>query len=169
MSPPARVLALLTLVGWLTTGVSRADQAEKEKAVRDLPRAIRDAIKAKFPDAELVSAETEKEDGQTVYEVAIKHRDQKMELTLTAGGTLLEIEKVIRAEDLPRPVADALSQKYPRAIYRRIEEITKLRDGTHKLEGYEVLLVTAQDKSFEVVLSPEGRITKEEAKEKSNR
>src|SRR5205085_11412445 len=46
----------------------RADEEEKVPLDK-LPKAVTEAVKKKFPRAELVSAEKEKQDGKTVYEV----------------------------------------------------------------------------------------------------
>ncbi|HMC64810.1 MAG TPA: PepSY-like domain-containing protein, partial [Gemmataceae bacterium] len=71
-------------------------QGDEEKVPLDkLPKAVVDAVKAKFPKAKLVSAEKEEEDGATVYEVAIKNEEQSIEVTLTADGKIIEIEKQI--------------------------------------------------------------------------
>src|SRR5689334_4740830 len=125
--------------------------ADEEKVPLDrVPKAVREAVKARFPDAELVSAEKETEGGRTVYEVAIKNKGQSIEVTATADGMILEIEKQIAARDLPGAVAKTLEEKYPRATYKIIEEVVKVKDGKEKLESYEVLLVTAGKKKLEV-------------------
>lgn len=94
---------------------------DEEKVPLDkLPQKIVDAVKAKFPDAKLVSAEKEKENNEIVYEVAIKNKDQKIEVTLKEDGTIIEIEKQIDAKDLPKVVSDALESKYPKATYKLV-------------------------------------------------
>src|SRR5438270_3473125 len=47
-----------------------------------VPPAVTDAVKAKYPGAELTGAEKEADDGGTVYEVAFKHQGQKYEAEL---------------------------------------------------------------------------------------
>ena len=71
-------------------------------------------------------------------------------------GTILEIEKEIPVADLPKPVADALKAKYPKAKVAKAEEITK-----GKKKSFEVHLKDG-DKSLEAVLDPSGKILKEE-------
>src|SRR5262245_14200581 len=149
-----------------------AAPADEEKVPLDkLPQAVVDAVKAKFPKAKLVSAEKETDDGKTVYEVAIKNDKQSIEVTLTPEGKIVEIEKRIAAKDLPKAVAKALEEKYPKATYKRIEEIIKVKDDKEKLEYYEVLLVTAENKKLEVAVAPDGKITKtaDKSKEKEDK
>jgi hypothetical protein len=142
-------------------------RADEEKVPLDkLPKAVTEAVKKRFPDAELKSAEKEKEDGKTVYEVAIENKGQKIEVTLTPEGAIIEIEKQISAKDLPKSAAEALEKKYPKATYKVIEEVIKVKDGKETLEYFEILLVTADKKKVEVSVTAEGKLTKEEDKSK---
>ena len=162
----ARWFMLLVVGGLL--GLFTAVQAQEEKVALDkLPKAVVDSVKKRFPDAKMVSAEKETEKGKTVYEVAIKNKDQSIEVTLTPEGEIVEIEKQISAKDLPEKVVKALEGKYPKAKYEMIEEVIKVEKGSEKLAYYEVLLTTADKKKFEVSVAPDGKIVKEEDKSKS--
>jgi uncharacterized membrane protein YkoI len=157
------VSAALVFVLALTTVV----RADEEKVPLDkLPKKVTDAVKARFPDAKLVSAEKEEEDGKTVYEVAIENKDQKVEVTVTPDGDIIEIEKRISAKDLPAKVTKTLEEKYPKATYKIIEEVIKVENKKDKPPYYEVLLITADKKKLEVVLDADGKITEEEDKSK---
>ena len=68
----------------------------------DVPKAVLDAVKAKFPGAELTGAEKEVEDDETVYEIALKHKGQEYDVSLTPAGKILEIEREIEIKDLPK-------------------------------------------------------------------
>jgi hypothetical protein len=129
-----------------------------------LPKAVTEAVKKRFPKAEMVEASKETENGKTEYEVTVKERGKKIDVTLSPEGTLLGLEKQIDAKDLPKAVTETLEAKYPKATYKTVEEIVKIQDGKEKLENYEVLLVTAEKKEIEVVLSVDGKITKTEDK-----
>jgi uncharacterized membrane protein YkoI len=126
-----------------------------------VPKAALDAVKAKFKDAELVSAQKEKEDDKLVYEINLKHKGQTIEVTVTPDGKIVSIEKTIAAKDLPKAVAEAIESKYPKATIKLAEEV--IEGGK---TNYEVLLATADKKMVEVVLNPEGKIVKEEKKGK---
>jgi uncharacterized membrane protein YkoI len=137
-------------------------RADEEKVPLDkLPRAVRDAVKAKFPGAELVGASKEVEKGETLYEVSFKYKGHNHDATFKADGSIVSVEKEITAKDLPRAVAEALSAKYPGATYKKVEEVTEGGKVT-----YEALLVTADKKTLEVVLDPSGKVIKEEGKDK---
>lgn len=136
---------------------------EKRLKIGELPKAVADAVKAKFPAADLLHASQEVENGKTEYEVAIKNKDQKIDVTLTADGTITGLERTIKVEDLPKAVSDALALKYPGASRSPAEEIVRVTDGAAKLEGYE-MVIKAGDKKLEVTFSPEGKFVKEEGK-----
>ncbi len=152
--------------GWLVASVVLgalvgAAWADEEKVSLDkVPKAVLDAVKDKFKDAELVSAQTEKEDGKLVYEINIKHKGHKMEISVTPKGKIVSIETTIAVQDLPKAVAKAIDSKYPKAAIKRAEEI---RQG--EKVSYEVLLVTV-DKKIEVVLDSSGKVVKEEKKDR---
>jgi uncharacterized membrane protein YkoI len=134
------------------------DEADEEKIPLDkLPKAVLDAVKAKYPGAELKGAGKEEKNGKTIYEVSLKHKESSYDVSLTPDGKIIEVEKTIAAKDLPAPVAKAIEQKHPKSTIKKAEEITA--DGKVK---YEAVIVTADKKTLEVVLDPSGKILEEE-------
>jgi hypothetical protein len=156
---------LLAVLAGLLFGLGARAGEEKVKLDK-VPRAVLDAIKAKFPGAKIVGASTEKDGDKTVYEISLKYKDAHHDVTVEPEGKILDIEKTIAFKDLPRAVADALEAKYPKATYKIVEELTK-GDGT--LVGYEALLVTTTRKTWEVKLDPKGKILSEEDKTKGEK
>lgn len=155
-------LALSVVVCVLSGMAAGADEAKEGKVSLDkVPKAVLKAVKAKFKGAELVSASTEKDNGKLVYEIVIKDKGQSVDVSVSPEGKILSFERTLAAKDLPRPVREAINRKYPRAEYKRIEELTE-DDKT----SFEVLLVTIDKKTIEVVLDREGKILKEETQEK---
>ena len=138
---------------------ARAD--EKPVPLDKVPKAVRDAVKVKFPNAEVKKAATETEEGKTVYEISLTYKEHNYDVTLTPEGKITDVEKQIAAKDLPKSVTKALGAKYPQATFTRVEELSK---GDDKVFGYEVLLVTAEKKTFEVELDAKGKIIKETEK-----
>jgi uncharacterized membrane protein YkoI len=112
------------LVGTVTL-VLAAGAAEEKIPLDKLPDAVRNAVKDKFAGAELVSATREEENGKTIYEIAVKHDGRKMDVSLTADGKIVEVEKQITAKELPEPVAKALKDRWARATLKRVEEVTR--------------------------------------------
>ena len=56
-------------------------------------------------------------------------------------GTWIAIDKQLDVKELPKAVAKTLEEKYPKAKYDVIEEVTK----KEKIEYYEVELTTADN------------------------
>jgi uncharacterized membrane protein YkoI len=157
-----RILASVATCALVVLATAAVVHADEEKVALDkLPKAVKDAIKAKFPDAELVGAEKETENGKTQYEVSIKNKKDKLDVILSADGKIVAIEKEIEAKELPKPVTAALDAKYPKATIKKVEEITKDDKVT-----FEVLIETADKKKLEVVFDPKGKIVEEEKKDK---
>ena len=135
--------------------------AEEEKVPLDkVPAKLKDAVKAKFPDAELVSASTEKEGGKTVYEINIKNKGKTIEVSLTEDGKIVSLEMEIAAKDLPKAVADAFEKKYPKATVKKVEEVTKGDKISYELQ------IAVGDKKLEVVFDAQGKFLEEEDKSK---
>jgi len=143
---------------FLLGSVARAD--EEKVPLDKVPKAVMDAVKKKFPDAKITEASKEKEDGKTIYEVAFTYKDYKYEVECEEDGTFVAIDKQIEAKELPKEVVKTLEEKYPKATYKVIEEVTK----KDKIAYYEVELVTADKKEVEVQVDPAGKVLKEEKK-----
>jgi hypothetical protein len=150
--------------------LAAAVRADEEKVPLDkLPKAVVEAVKKRFPKGEMKSASKEKEDGKTMYEVSVKEGGKNIDVSLTEAGEITTIEKEIAFKDLPKAVADAYEAKYPKATYKTVEEVIKVKGGKETLEYYEALLVTADKKTFEVEVTPDGNVKNvEEKKGKSD-
>jgi uncharacterized membrane protein YkoI len=157
-----KVLIVGAALGLFAT-VAVVQAGEKKVELDKVPKAVMDAIKAKFPNAKLLGASTEIEGDKTVYEISLTYKDHHYDVTLEPEGKILDIEKEIPVKDLPKVITDALEAKYPKAKLSKAEELIK---GDGKLHAYEVILTTADNNTFEVVLDLKGKITKEEKKEK---
>ena len=125
-----------------------------------VPPAVRDAVMARFPDAEWIDAAKETEAGKQVYSVVIKHRGQNIDVTVIPDGTITFIEKEIAAQDLPPAVARALESKYPGAKLKKVEEVFTVEATVETLDSYEVLLFTARRRMVGVGVAPDGTIVK---------
>ncbi len=139
--------ALLGLA--MLAGTSQAD--EEKIPVEKLPAAVTKAVKKKFPKARIHAASKEVEDGATTYEVELKVEGHSVDLALNAEGKILEIEKEIPIDELPKAAKKRLAARYPGAKIEKVEEITKGEDGP---VHYEVAI------KAEVVFTAKGKIVK---------
>lgn len=147
----------MMMVGALAI-VSAAD--EVKVPLDKVPGKVIDAIKAKFPSAELTGAEKDVEDGKTTYEVALTYKESKYEVGVTEEGKIIEVEKTIPVADLPKAVTAAVNKKYPEGKLKSAEEIT----ADEKI-NYEVVVVNG-DKTLEMLIDPKGKVLKDESDEK---
>jgi uncharacterized membrane protein YkoI len=112
------------VVGLMLSFVVSVSRADEQKIAPDrLPKAVANAIQSKFQGAQLLSAEIEKLNGQTQYEVAIKHNNHAIEVTLTANGSIVSTKKEVTAAELPKPVVETVISRYPGANASKIQEI----------------------------------------------
>ena len=161
----AAFAAALTLL-MLAPARARAD--EEKIAVGDLPKPVVDAVKKKFPDAEMTGASKETEEEKTTFEVELKAGEKMMDVSLTPEGEFTEIETMIAAKDLPEAVSKTIMTQYPKAEIKKAEEILSYEAGK-ETKSYEVILEVEgdddEDEMMEVKLSPEGKVLKVEEDE----
>jgi hypothetical protein len=152
----AAMLAGLLLVG---SDARAHDKKDKDKLDLDkIPKTVMDALKAKFPKAEIHKWTKAKEGGDIVYDIEFKQEGRKCEADIKENGTYINFEKEIVAKDLPEAVKKAVEKKYPKATLKEVMEITAVKDKKEALEGYEIVLETAHKKEVEVTVAPDGKI-----------
>ncbi len=150
---------------------SCAQQAEKENleneakeglALDSIPKVVMDALKTKFPTAEIHQWTKEKEGDIVLYDFEFNQQDQKFEADITEDGTIHNWEKEIAAEELPEAVMKAVEKMYPKSNLQEIMEITLVKAEQDSLEGYEIVLETAEKQEVEVTVAPDGTILEED-------
>jgi uncharacterized membrane protein YkoI len=153
-------LVLLAAVAW-------AEDKKPEKIAPDkLPKAVMDAIKGRFPKAEITSAEMETEDGKVVYDIELKSEGRKYEMDIQEDGTIIEIEKEVALKDVPEAVTKAVKAKYPKSTIKEVMEVNKVKDKKETPDHYEVTIETADKKEVELEVSLDGKSVKAEGEKK---
>jgi uncharacterized membrane protein YkoI len=141
-----------------------AVRADETVPLDKVPKAVTDAIKARWPDAELPkNAVAIKEIGDTKksgYELEIKNKNDELEVTLTEAGDIVQFERELEVKDLPKAVVKALEDKYPKAELKEADEVTKVDGKKEKLAYYVVEVKTADKKTLEVQVDPDGKVLK---------
>jgi uncharacterized membrane protein YkoI len=151
----------------LFTMAEGARAQEAEIPLDQVPKAVADSAKAKFPGAKWREAAKETEEGKTLYELAITHEAHKMDVTFQSDGTLVLVETEVPEADLPAAVSKAVKGKYPGAKIDLVESVKKGPEVEKEVDYYEFHLMTADKKSVEVEVDSKGKIlkTEEAAKE----
>src|SRR6516225_7009405 len=118
-------LGIVAVLGLFLT----AGRAEEKLELDKVPKAVMDAVKAKFPGAKITGASKEKDDkGKELFELAFTFKpsnakkDYKYEVELYPDGSFIAIDKQIEFAELPKAVAKTMEEKYPKATYKVIEE-----------------------------------------------
>src|SRR5947209_1975151 len=161
------MLAMVLALGGAGAEEKKAEKKEEkaEKIAPDkLPKAIKDAIAGRFPNAEVTSAEKEIEDGKVVFDIELKHEGRKYEMDILADGTVVEIEKEVKP--VPEKVAKAIEAKYPKAEIKDVMEVNKVKGKEETPIHYEVDIKTAEGKKMEVIVALDGSSVKTEAEAK---
>jgi phosphoketolase len=159
MRAVASFVAFAALVS--ATTLSGIGRAEEKVSLTQVPEAVLNAAKTKFPKAELLSAEKEVDDGKTIYEIAINDNGQKADVVVTADGKIVAVEKVIAITRVPSAVLETLKTKHPQASLKKAKQIFK----DDKLSAYELLVADGPDsKSIELTFQPDGKLIEEEQK-----
>ena len=151
------------MVGLLAFAASARANDEKIP-LKDLPKAVTNAIKARFPKAEMTAAEKATEKGKTTYEVEFKDGDKTMEATLTAAGKFEAIETEVALADLPKAVTDAVTAKYPKGTTKSAEWVIDF-DDDKETTYYEVIVSTGAKKNRELHISQAGKILSDDEEE----
>jgi hypothetical protein len=139
--------------------------AEEKVEPSKLPKTVADALKTRFPEAELTSAAKETENSQVVYDIELRQKGRKYESDIKADGTILEIEKEMVQQSWPKALPAAIQAKYPKASISEVMEVSKVAGKKETPDHYEVTLITADKKSKEVLASLDGKTITEEAAE----
>jgi peptidyl-tRNA hydrolase len=155
-----RILASLVPFFGLSLFLVSVHADETKVPLDQVPAAVKDAVKKKFPDAKMEEAEKEVKDGKTTFELVIKEESKKITVSLKEDGTILEIEKEIAAKDLPEAVASALKSKYPSGTVKKAEEVT-----VGEKVAYEVIVAQEGKKNREIALDKTGKITEDKETE----
>jgi len=135
--------------------------AEEKISTDKLPKAVANALKARFPGATLVSASKDSDKGQVVYDVELKQKDRKYETDIKADGTMIEIEKEIAIKDVPAAITKGVEAKYPKSTIREVMEVNKVKGKEEKPDHYEVTIETSSKKKLEVTASLDGKKVEE--------
>lgn len=131
-----------------------------------IPKKVMDTLMAKFPKAQIDKWSQEKEGDTVVYDFEFKQGGRKFEADIKEDGTIHNWEKAIAVKDLPRGVKSVVEKRYPKSTMKEIMLITAVKDGKDVLEGYEIVLVTADKREIEVTVAPDGKILEESEENK---
>jgi len=151
-------LFTVALAGYFLAMPAAGAQAKDKPDLSQIPKAVMDGLLAKFPKAEIHRWTQEKEGDIVIYDFEFKQKGKKFEADVKEDGSIFNWERAIKAKALPEAVKKAVEMKYPKSELEEVMEITAVQDGKDALEGYEIVLETADEKDVEVTVAPDGNI-----------
>lgn len=149
-------LGLMGVLGFTSGAVAQ----ETEIPVKDVPKAVLDSAKAKFPTATIKEASKETEDGKTVYELEMTNEGRGLDATFAEDGTLIVAEAEVKESEVPAAASKAVKDAYPGAKIDLIESVKKGDKVKKEADYYEFHLTTGDKKSVEVEVDAKGKILK---------
>ena len=138
--------------------VSGVWAGEEKLPLDKVPKEVSEAVAKRFPNAKVMEASKETEDGKTFYELTFKEKGRNVDVTVSSDGTLTMIEKEIAVKDLPEKVVSGLEKKHPMGTHKFAEAVYKVKDGEEKLcalaQGTIARLPSADDAAAESKSNP---------------
>jgi uncharacterized membrane protein YkoI len=138
-------------VGGLLLAGSASGQEKKIKR-SDLPPAVEKTVAAQSAGATIRGFSTEKDKGQTLYEVEMTVNGHSKDISMAPDGSIVEIEEQVALDSLSPEVKAGLQAKAGKGKILKVESLTK----KGKLVAYEAQVDTNGKKS-EVQVGPDGK------------
>ena len=129
-----------------------ASAQEKKINRSDLPPAVEKTVAAQSAGATIRGFSTEKENGQTLYEAEMTVNGHSKDVSMTADGSVVEIEEQVALDSLSPEVKAGLLAKAGKGKILKVESLTK----KDKLVAYEAKVETDGKKS-EIQVGPDGK------------
>jgi len=144
-------LAILTVAGLFLATTASAQEKKIKRS--DLPPAVEKTVAAQSEGATIKGFSTEKENGQTLYEVELTVKGHSKDISMTADGSIVEVEEEVAMDSLSPAVQTGLQAKAGKGKIVMVESLTK----KDKLVAYEAHIQTNSKKS-EVQVGPDGKL-----------
>lgn len=134
----------------LFAGTASAQERKIERS--ELPPAVEKTVAAQSAGATIRGFSTERENGQTLYEVEMTVNGHGKDVSMTANGSIVEVEEQVALDSLSPEVKAGLQAKAGKGKILKIESLMK----KDKLVAYEAQVVT-NGKRSEIQIGPDGK------------
>jgi uncharacterized membrane protein YkoI len=124
---------------------------ERPISRRNLPKVVAQTADRETQGAILKGYSTEREHGQTVYEVETIVAGRTRDLEIASDGSLMGVEEEVSLESLNKQVRSSLMEKAKGADIRKVESLTKHGE----LVAYEASVIK-DGKKREIQVGPAG-------------
>jgi hypothetical protein len=144
--------SLVAFAAGLLLLAGTASAQDKKIKRSDLPAAVEKTVAAQSAGATIRGFTTEKENGQTLYEVEMTVNGHSKDVSMTTDGSIVEVEEQVALDSLSPEVKAGLQAKAGKGKILKVESLTK----KDKLVAYEAQVETNGKKS-EVQVGPDGK------------
>ena len=150
---------VVALTGWLLIGShTEAQDNSNSLDLEKIPTAVIDVLKRRFPEVAIEKCTTQKQGDFVVYELEFKHDGRVVKSEIAEDGKFHRWSNTVEAKALPKAGIMAMERRYPKSSLQKISKVAKVADGKDAGESYEVVLLAADKKERQLVLSLYGRI-----------
>ncbi|CAN5358165.1 hypothetical protein BH09PLA1_BH09PLA1_24010 [soil metagenome] len=160
-------VGILGLAVTLLTGCAMAGDEhksdEKKIALGEAPAAVQAAVKKVAGDQKLDKLVKETDEGKTVYEAEFKVNGAAHSAKISETGEVLEEEMDVQAAELPQPVRDAVSKKFPDGKITRAEMAR-----ANGKAMYEIHVQSGKD-THELVVNAAGQVQEEKKSDEDDK
>jgi hypothetical protein len=122
--------------------------------VQEVPKAVVDSLKAKYPDAQMQKAKKKVDNGKTFFAINLTAEGAERNALLTDKGKIVELKKVIPASELPVKATEAIYAAYPNSTAKKVKKVTEFKEE----KGFEVEVITADKQTKKVYLDADGKV-----------
>ena len=122
--------------------------------IQDVPKEVVDAVKVKFPDAQIQKAKKKVENGKTLFGIGLTSKGTERNVLLTPKGKIVELKTVIPATKLPAKVAEAVYGTYPNSTTTKAQKVTAYKEE----KSFQVEVLTADKQTKKLVVDADGKI-----------
>jgi hypothetical protein len=110
--------------------------ADDSVPMKDVPDAVRATAQKRYGALDQCKASREKEHGKVRWEIEKPGEGGVESLIITDAGDLIEVEKPVALDKLPKAIRDALAQAYPKGEIAVAETVeTHLYEVALKVDG----------------------------------
>src|SRR5204863_253105 len=83
--------------------------------LNEVPKAVRDAVMKRFPDAKPQDAHRGTAENKPFIDVHLLVKNQKVWVTCELDGAIRTVDREITLQEVPKAVAAAVQKRYPKA------------------------------------------------------
>ncbi|MHB8500029.1 MAG: hypothetical protein ACYDCG_02125 [Candidatus Acidiferrales bacterium] len=143
-------LAALGAGALLLAGTTSAQEKKIKRS--ELPPAVEKTVASQSQGATIRGFSTEKENGQTIFEAEMTVNGHSKDVSMTADGSIVELEEQVALDSLSPEVKAGLHAKAGKGRILKVESLTK----KDKVVAYEAQVVT-NGKRSEIQVGPDGK------------